>query len=164
MAGPARWIFPGIIKLPASFATGLVHFSESHEMPGEAINYTLRQPIGVVGCISWNLPLYLFSWKIAGPWRPGTQCWPALRDHPYTRLAPGRDLHGGRIASRRAEHRAWYRTASRRGHGHPPGHKAISFTGDGTRARIAATAAPMFRSFPGAGGKNPTPHLCRCRI
>ena len=35
-------------------------------MPGQAINYTLRQPIGVVGCISpWNLPLYLFTWKIA---------------------------------------------------------------------------------------------------
>jgi aminomuconate-semialdehyde/2-hydroxymuconate-6-semialdehyde dehydrogenase len=40
--------------------------SESHYMPGQAINYTLRQPIGVVGCISpWNLPLYLFTWKIA---------------------------------------------------------------------------------------------------
>ena len=40
--------------------------SESHAMPGQAINYTLRQPAGVVGCISpWNLPLYLFTWKIA---------------------------------------------------------------------------------------------------
>ena len=40
--------------------------SESHYMPGQAINYTLRQPYGVVGCISpWNLPLYLFTWKIA---------------------------------------------------------------------------------------------------
>src|SRR5690606_3323097 len=49
------------------FATAAMQFaSESHEMPGTAINYTLRQPIGVVGCISpWNLPLYLFTWKIA---------------------------------------------------------------------------------------------------
>ncbi len=39
--------------------------SESHEMPGQALNYTLRHPLGVVGCISpWNLPLYLFTWKI----------------------------------------------------------------------------------------------------
>ena len=39
--------------------------SESHPMPGQGINYTLRQPIGIVGCISpWNLPLYLFTWKI----------------------------------------------------------------------------------------------------
>lgn len=30
------------------------------------LNYTLRQPLGVVTCISpWNLPLYLFTWKIA---------------------------------------------------------------------------------------------------
>lgn len=35
-------------------------------MEGKAINYTLRNPIGVVGSISpWNLPLYLFTWKIA---------------------------------------------------------------------------------------------------
>src|SRR3954467_15456791 len=49
------------------FATGIMHFaSESHSMEDKAINYTLRQPIGVVGCISpWNLPLYLFTWKIA---------------------------------------------------------------------------------------------------
>jgi len=40
--------------------------SEAHLMDGTAINYTLRDPLGVVGCISpWNLPLYLFSWKIA---------------------------------------------------------------------------------------------------
>ncbi|MEP6646433.1 MAG: aldehyde dehydrogenase [Saprospiraceae bacterium] len=40
--------------------------TESHSMPGQALNYTLRQPLGVVGCISpWNLPLYLFTWKIA---------------------------------------------------------------------------------------------------
>lgn len=49
------------------YATAAMHFaSEAHETTGQAINYTLRQPLGVVGCISpWNLPLYLFSWKIA---------------------------------------------------------------------------------------------------
>ena len=49
------------------FATAAMQFaSESHAMGNYAINYTLRQPIGVVGCISpWNLPLYLFTWKIA---------------------------------------------------------------------------------------------------
>jgi aminomuconate-semialdehyde/2-hydroxymuconate-6-semialdehyde dehydrogenase len=49
------------------FATAIMHFAtESHAMEDKAINYTLRQPIGIVGCISpWNLPLYLFTWKIA---------------------------------------------------------------------------------------------------
>jgi aminomuconate-semialdehyde/2-hydroxymuconate-6-semialdehyde dehydrogenase len=49
------------------FATAAMQFgSEAHPVAGHAINYTLRQPIGTVGCISpWNLPLYLFTWKIA---------------------------------------------------------------------------------------------------
>ncbi len=49
------------------FAGAILHDSAKvHEMDGEAINYTLRQPIGVAVCISpWNLPLYLLTWKIA---------------------------------------------------------------------------------------------------
>src|SRR5687767_14383680 len=49
------------------FASGIMHFaSESHSMEDKAVNYTLRQPLGIVACISpWNLPLYLFTWKIA---------------------------------------------------------------------------------------------------
>ena len=48
------------------FAHAATQFaSESHH--GQAgLNYTLRQPLGVVATISpWNLPLYLFTWKIA---------------------------------------------------------------------------------------------------
>ncbi len=49
------------------FAAAATQFSsESHDMNGTVINYTLRQPIGVAVCISpWNLPLYLLTWKIA---------------------------------------------------------------------------------------------------
>lgn len=49
------------------YATGALHVStETHAMENTALNYTLRTPIGVAGCISpWNLPLYLFTWKIA---------------------------------------------------------------------------------------------------
>ena len=49
------------------YATAAIHFaSEAHISDVEAINYTTRTPIGVAGCISpWNLPLYLFTWKIA---------------------------------------------------------------------------------------------------
>ncbi len=49
------------------YGTGILHYaSQAHSMEETAINYTLRQPVGVAGCISpWNLPLYLFTWKIA---------------------------------------------------------------------------------------------------
>ncbi len=56
------------------FATAILHTSsEAHDFDGggvpggiPALNYTLRRPRGVAGLISpWNLPLYLFTWKIA---------------------------------------------------------------------------------------------------
>lgn len=49
------------------FAGAILHdVSEAYVDRPNVLNYTLRQPLGVVGCISpWNLPLYLFSWKIA---------------------------------------------------------------------------------------------------
>ncbi|MBK7343922.1 MAG: aldehyde dehydrogenase [Saprospiraceae bacterium] len=143
------------------YATGLMHFaSESHEMPGEAINYTLRQPIGVVGCISpWNLPLYLFSWKIAPAlaagntvvakpseitpytaWRLGEICMEAGLPPGVLNIVHGT---GPRVGEAIVTH---------------PGIKAISFTGGTTTgARIAATAAPMFKKLSlELGGKNPT--------
>ncbi len=49
------------------FAGAVLHTSsEAHITDRTAINYTLRRPRGVAGAISpWNLPLYLFSWKVA---------------------------------------------------------------------------------------------------
>ncbi|MFT4622064.1 MAG: aminomuconate-semialdehyde/2-hydroxymuconate-6-semialdehyde dehydrogenase [Myxococcota bacterium] len=49
------------------FFAGAVRHSHTgaHEM-ADAINYTLRRPLGVVGLITpWNLPLYLLTWKVA---------------------------------------------------------------------------------------------------
>jgi aminomuconate-semialdehyde/2-hydroxymuconate-6-semialdehyde dehydrogenase len=48
------------------FGSAIVNFGTEAHVDNEAINYTRRTPIGIVGCISpWNLPLYLFTWKIA---------------------------------------------------------------------------------------------------
>ena len=49
--------------------------SAAHLTDRAALNYTLRQPLGVVGLIApWNLPLYLLSWKIAPAIAAGNTC------------------------------------------------------------------------------------------
>ena len=149
------------------YASALQHFSsESHQTPGTAINYTLRQPVGIVGCISpWNLPLYLFSWKIAPALATGN-CIVAKPSEitPYTAyllsqvcieagLPKGvlNIVHGlgGKAGQAIIEH---------------PEIKAISFTGGTeTGKRIAATAAPMFKKLSlELGGKNPTLVFADC--
>ena len=149
------------------YASALQHFaSESHQMPGVGINYTLRQPIGVVGCISpWNLPIYLFTWKIAPALATGN-CVVAKPSEitPYTSyllsqvcieagLPKGvlNIVHGlgGKVGQAIVEH---------------PEIKAISFTGGTeTGKRIAATAAPMFKKLSlELGGKNPTIVFADC--
>ena len=149
------------------FATAIEHFaSESHNMVGEGINYTLRKPIGIVGCISpWNLPLYLFSWKIAPALAAGN-CVVAKPSEitPYTAYLLGQVckdagmpdgvlniLHGlgGSVGDAMVKH---------------PKIKAISFTG-GTKTGeyIARTAAPMFKKLSlELGGKNPNIIFADC--
>jgi aminomuconate-semialdehyde/2-hydroxymuconate-6-semialdehyde dehydrogenase len=142
------------------FATAIMQFaSESHAMEDKAINYTLRQPIGIVGCISpWNLPLYLFTWKIAPALAAGN-CVIAKPSEvtPVTAFLLAKIckeaglpdgvlniVHGDGINCGEAivQH---------------PAIKAISFTGS-TKAggHIAGIAAPMFKKLSlELGGKNP---------
>ncbi len=41
-------------------------FETAMDDGGRALNYTVRKPLGVVAAISpWNLPILLFSWKVA---------------------------------------------------------------------------------------------------
>lgn len=149
------------------FATGLLHFStESHHMEDKAINYTLRQPIGVVGCISpWNLPLYLFTWKIA----------PALAAGNCVIAKPSEVTPmTGYLLSVICKEAGLPAGVLNIVHGNGPNcgsaivaHpdiKAISFTGS-TRAGkdIAATAAPMFKKISlELGGKNPNLIFADC--
>jgi aminomuconate-semialdehyde/2-hydroxymuconate-6-semialdehyde dehydrogenase len=149
------------------FATGIMHFaSESHAMENKAINYTLRQPIGVVGCISpWNLPLYLFTWKIAPALAAGN-CVIAKPSEvtPLTAfllsiICKEAGLPDGVL-------NIVHGTGPNCGSaivGHPQ-IKAISFTGS-TRAgkEIASIASPMFKKLSlELGGKNPTVIFADC--
>ena len=148
------------------FATALLHFaSESHHAPG-SLSYTLRQPLGVVGCISpWNLPLYLFTWKIAPALAAGN-CVVGKPSEvtPLTAsmlgnicnaagLPPGvlNIIHG--VGPRAGEAMVRH-----------PQIKAISFTGS-TRAgaEIARIAAPVFKKLSlELGGKNPNLIFADC--
>ncbi len=149
------------------FATAAVQFaSEAHPMEHGALNYTLRQPLGVVGCISpWNLPLYLLTWKIAPAIAAGN-CVVAKPSEltPLTAfelskimievgVPPGvvNIVHGtGPVCgSAIVKH---------------PQVKAISFTGSTrTGKEIAAVAAPMFKKYSlELGGKNPTIVFADC--
>ncbi|QSQ11068.1 aldehyde dehydrogenase [Myxococcus landrumensis] len=142
------------------FADAVTQFSsESHATDGVALNYTLRSPLGVVGCISpWNLPLYLLTWKLAPALAMGN-CVVAKPSEvtPMTAyllsqvcrdvgLPPGvlNIVHGlgPKVGAAMSQH---------------PDIPAISFTGS-TRvgAEIARVAAPSFKKLSlEMGGKNP---------
>jgi aminomuconate-semialdehyde/2-hydroxymuconate-6-semialdehyde dehydrogenase len=49
-----------------SYTTRIPGWSAGLSGTGEALNYTVRKPLGVVAVISpWNLPLLLLTWKVA---------------------------------------------------------------------------------------------------
>ena len=142
------------------FAHAATQFaSESHH--GEAgLNYTLRQPLGVVGTISpWNLPLYLFTWKIAPALAAGnTVVAKPSEVTPMTATLLGElaadigfpngvlnIVHGlgPDVGEAIVRH---------------PAIKAVSFTGSTKVGKhIAGIAAPMLKKVSlELGGKNPT--------
>lgn len=49
------------------FADAMTQFhGETFQTDARALNYVTYSPLGVIACISpWNLPLYLFTWKVA---------------------------------------------------------------------------------------------------
>jgi aminomuconate-semialdehyde/2-hydroxymuconate-6-semialdehyde dehydrogenase len=124
-----------------------------------ALNYTLRQPLGVAGLISpWNLPLYLLTWKIAPAVAAGNCC--VAKPSELTPLTANRlaelvresgippgviNIVHGRGAS-----------AGRALTSHPDV-PLVSFTGGTqTGADVMARAGPLFKKVSlELGGKNP---------
>jgi aminomuconate-semialdehyde/2-hydroxymuconate-6-semialdehyde dehydrogenase len=149
------------------FATGIMHFAtESHHMEDRAINYTLRQPIGIVACISpWNLPLYLFTWKIAPALAAGN-CVIAKPSEvtPVTAFLLSKIVKRAGLPD--GVLNILHGTGSTTGEAiiRHPEIKAISFTGS-TRAgaRISSLAAPEFKKLSlELGGKNPNIIFADC--
>lgn len=149
------------------FAHAITQFSsEAHSMAEMAINYTIRKPHGVVGCISpWNLPLYLFTWKIAPALAAGncvigkpSEITP-MTAYLLSKICMEADLPagvlnivhglGGKTGSALVSH---------------PDIPALTFTG-GTKTGkdIAGIAAPMFKKLSlEMGGKNPNIIFADC--
>ncbi len=148
------------------FATAAIHFASESHHSADAINYTTRTPLGVVACISpWNLPLYLFTWKIAPALAIG--CTVVAKPSELTPMTaflfsklcieaglPAGVLNivhglGQKVGQAMVEH---------------PAIPAISFTGGTTTGKqIAATAAPMFKKLSlELGGKNPNIIFADC--
>jgi aminomuconate-semialdehyde/2-hydroxymuconate-6-semialdehyde dehydrogenase len=150
------------------FANAITQFSsESHESIGlNAVNFTLRQPIGVVGCISpWNLPLYLFTWKIAPAIAAGN-CVVAKPSEitPMTAYLLGDICNKAGLPKGVLNIVHGLGTSTGQAIVAHPNIKAISFTG-GTKtgAYIARVAAPMFKKLSlELGGKNPNIIFADC--
>ena len=150
------------------FANAITQFSsESHESVGhDAINFTLRQSIGVVGCISpWNLPLYLFTWKIA----PAIAAGNCVVAKP-SEVTPMTAYLLGEICNEAGLPKGVLNIVHGLGNStgqaivDHPNIKAISFTGGTTTgAHIAKVAAPMFKKLSlELGGKNPNIIFADC--
>jgi aminomuconate-semialdehyde/2-hydroxymuconate-6-semialdehyde dehydrogenase len=149
------------------FATAILHYStQTHQTNSHYFNYTTRKPIGIIGCISpWNLPLYLFTWKIAPAIATGNAVIAKPSEiTPMTAfllaeickeagLPDGvlNILHGlgGKVGKSIIKH---------------PKIKAISFTGSTKIGReIASIVSPMFKKLSlELGGKNPAVVFADC--
>jgi aminomuconate-semialdehyde/2-hydroxymuconate-6-semialdehyde dehydrogenase len=142
------------------FAHAATQFaSESHH--GEAgLNYTLRLPLGVVGCISpWNLPLYLFTWKIAPALAAGNTV-VAKPSEVTPRTATMLAALAGEIGVPAGVLNVVNGLGPKVGEAivQHPGTRAISFTGSSAVGRrIAAIAGPLLKKTSlELGGKNAT--------
>ena len=152
-----------IPRAPANirfFAGAILHdSSKAHEMDGEALNYTLRHPMGVAACISpWNLPLYLLTWKVAPAIAAGntvvakpSEVTP-MTAYLFSKICIESGLPkgvlnivhglGSKVGDPLTTH---------------PDIPVVSFTGGtATGKHIAAVTAPMFKKLSlELGGKNP---------
>jgi aminomuconate-semialdehyde/2-hydroxymuconate-6-semialdehyde dehydrogenase len=130
-----------------------------HEM-SDAINYTLRRPLGVVGLITpWNLPLYLLTWKTAPALATGNAVVAKPSElTPSTASALAEVIDG--LGAPAGVFNVVHGLGAEVGQAlcESPGVDGISFTGGtATGARVGATTAQTFKKVSlELGGKNPT--------
>lgn len=135
------------------------HSSSGTAASQRALNYTVHRPRGVAGCISpWNLPLYLFTWKIAPALASG--CAVVAKPSELTPITATMLCEAAHEAGLPAGVlNVVHGVGARAGagivaHADIP---SISFTGGTATGRaIAGVAGPMFKATSlELGGKNP---------
>ena len=129
-------------------------------------NTVIRSPLGPVGCISpWNLPLYLFTWKIAPALITGNTVVAKPSElTPFTAFKFGEICKdAGLPAGVLNIIHGQGMTAGDALISHS-GIKAISFTGGTATGKVIATkSAPMFKKLSlEMGGKNPAVVFSDC--
>ncbi len=151
------------------YGTGILHWdAKAHFMEGEAVNYTTHNPIGVAGCISpWNLPLYLFTWKIAPALATGN----TVVAKP-SEVTPMTAYLLSKICDKVGLPKGVLNIVH--GYGNKVGSAIVSHTkipvisftgGTSTGAEIARIAAPMFKKLSlELGGKNPNIIFSDCNF
>ncbi len=141
------------------FADAMTQFhGETFQTDKKALNYVTYSPLGVVACISpWNLPLYLFTWKIA----PALVAGNTVVAKP-SELTPMTAFMLSEIAIEVGLPKGVLNILHGRGPGvgspmvNHPSVKAVSFTGSTATGRhIAQSTAGSFKKISlEMGGKN----------
>ncbi len=142
------------------FATAILHTASELYEAERSLDYVIRRPVGIAGCISpWNLPLYLFTWKIA----PAIAVGNAVVAKP-SELTPLTASMLAMLTAREGLPAGILNVIHGRGAnaGGPlvahPEIPAVSFTGGTVTGReVARTGAPLFKKLSlELGGKNAT--------
>eukprot|EP00928_Gymnodinium_smaydae_P025694 TRINITY_DN20393_c1_g2_i2.p1 TRINITY_DN20393_c1_g2~~TRINITY_DN20393_c1_g2_i2.p1 ORF type:complete len:961 (-),score=127.55 TRINITY_DN20393_c1_g2_i2:162-3044(-) len=126
--------------------------------PMQSMSYSVRKPVGVVGMVTpWNLPLYLFTWKLG----PALAMGNSVVAKP-SELTPTTATMLAELCAQAGIPQGVVNIVHGEGHvagqalvGHPDV-AAVSFTGGtATGASVAAIAAPQFKKLSlELGGKN----------
>lgn len=149
------------------FGNAILEFDEEHfDDRGKGKNIVSYSPVGVVGCISpWNLPLYLFTWKVAPALAAGctvvakpSEVTP-MTAYLFSKLCQEANLPPGVLNIVHGLGQFVGESISTH-----PEIKAISFTGSTATGRMIAKSAAttMKRLHLEMGGKNPNIIFADC--
>ncbi|KAK3087605.1 hypothetical protein FSP39_008279 [Pinctada imbricata] len=161
---------PRAVHNMRSFATSILHeVNKSTVLDAmDAVNYTLRQPVGVAGLISpWNLPMYLLTFKIAPAIASGNTVvakpseMTSVTAWMFCKVLQEAGLPKGVI-------NFVFGVGPRAGEAivKHPGVPLVSFTGGtATAKRLRMTAAPFSKKLSlELGGKNPAVIFSDCDL